>query len=77
MVFLTAGSSRSVCTTVLTVKVLYLDEKEVPYTFPIDPTSYVKIMGEKYIYFNKGAIKTRYGYNFRLFFFNLERTGQY
>jgi len=47
MVFLTADSSRSVCTTALTVKILCLDEMEVPYIFLIDPTSYVKIMSEK------------------------------
>lgn len=44
MVFLTADSSRTICATVLTIRVLCLDEVKVAYIFPTDPTSYVKIM---------------------------------
>lgn len=47
MVFLTADSSRSVCSTLLTIKVLRLDEIEVAYTFPTDLASYINIMDEK------------------------------
>lgn len=77
MVFLTADSSRSVCSTVLTIKVLRLDEIEVAYTFPTDLASYINIMDEKWIYYNKVIIKARDACNFSFFFFflNLEWTG--
>lgn len=76
MVFLKADCSRSICVTVLTIKVLCLDEVEEAYTFPTNPTSYVKIMDEKKIYCNKVIIKARDAYNFR-FFFQKSGTDQY
>lgn len=69
MVFLTADSSRSVCSTVLTIKVLRLDEIEVAYTFPTDLASYINIMDEKWIYYNKVIIKARDACNFSFVFF--------
>lgn len=77
MVFLTADSSRSVCSTVLTIKVLRLDEIEVAYTFPTDLASYINIMDEKWIYYNKVIIKARDACNFSFFFFKFGMDRQY
>lgn len=67
MVLLKTDCSRSVYATMLTIKVLYLDEVEEAYTFPTDPTSYVKIMDEKRIYCDKVITKARDAYNLDVF----------
>jgi hypothetical protein len=47
MVFLTGDSSKSICTTALTIKVLCLDEVEVAYTFSTYPNIYIETMDYK------------------------------